>query len=69
MAMAKCCDACGGFYKYIKNETKPNGIAVAFFDNASKMQNVTQQFELCPDCLQAVHDTIASRAKNNEEDE
>jgi hypothetical protein len=65
MASAKSCDACGAFYKFVNDETQPNGIAFGFFNERSTMVDYTEYKELCPTCLAAVRKVLKDRAEEN----
>ena len=58
MASAKKCDACGEFYTFDCDETKPNGITLTWFNEMGQAANTIVRKELCPECLEKVNKVI-----------
>lgn len=65
MALAKECDACGSFFKFDKNETKPNGIALVWINQNGHISSTIEKKELCSACLEKINEIL----NNNEEEE
>ena len=58
MALAKKCDACKTFFDFDKDETKPNGIVLAWMNENSQVSRTIEKKELCPKCIKKVKDIL-----------
>ena len=63
MALAKECDACGDFFKFSSDDTKPNGITLGWFNQNGVMAKSIVKKELCPNCLDKI-DKILNGEEN-----
>lgn len=63
MALAKKCDACGQFFDFDPDETKPNGIALVWINQSGQIAKTIEKKELCSSCLKKIDNIL-----NNKED-
>lgn len=61
MAAAKKCDICGALFEYDLT-VRRNGIRWCKVDGNMNVHN-QEVLELCPECMDAIHDVFAKRSK------
>lgn len=66
MAKAKKCDICEKLYELYNHQErgKDNGMALMKYDDRDGY-NIIKHFDLCPECLEAIHDLIKRRKEES----